>query len=157
MYEFTHSGFWFRWESLDKTGRRLLVASCGASAVAVLPLAQWLGEIGYRIGYRLGSGGLSPAGAAPEMAEWAIWWLIGFGALSAVIWWRFSLRQDEMFNRVQNWALAMSGAVTALCLVVWSLLALVGRLPPVTALPTVILYIGSLLAFWYVAYRRWAA
>lgn len=157
MYEFTHAGFWVRWSSLDRPARRLAITSIVATIVGLVPLARCLAEMSYRAGYLAGSGGVPAPGAAPTLAPWAVGWLIAFWAIAGVVWWRFSLRQDEMFNRVQNGALAMSGAVTSALLVIWSLFALTGAIGPVAALPALGLYLGLVVIFWFVAYRRWAA
>jgi hypothetical protein len=157
MYEFTHAGFWVRWSSLDRPARRLLVTSIVATIVGLVPFSLWLNQMSYRAGYLAGSGGIPAPGPAPTLSPWAIVWLVAFWIAAGLLWWRFSLRQDEMFNRVQNWALAMSGAVTSTLLVIWSLFALTGAIGPVAALPALGLYLGLVLIFWFVAYRRWAA
>ena len=157
MYEFTHAGFWVRWSSLDRPARRLLVASIAATVVGLIPSLRWLAETSYRAGYLAGSGGIAAPGPDPMLTPLAIWWLVACWAVAGVLWWRFSLRQDEMFNRVQNWTLAMSGAITSALLVTWSLFAMTGAIGPVAALPALGLYLGLVLIFWFVAYRRWAA
>ena len=157
MYEFTHGGFWVRWSSLDRPARRLLVASLAAVLIGLVPLGRWLDQMSYRAGYLVGSGGIPAPGPAPTLAPWTIVWLVAFWIAAGILWWRFSRRQDEMFNRVQNWTLAMSSAITAATLVIWSLFAMTGAVGPVAALPALGLYLGLVLAFWFVAYRRWAA
>jgi hypothetical protein len=102
MYEFTKGGMWFRWKLLDRPSKRLAAFSMIAAMIAAIPIGIIAGHGAYRIGYRLGSGGDWPAAMAPVFAPWMAWVVIGFGALSAILWWRFSMRQDEMFNRIQN-------------------------------------------------------
>lgn len=149
MYEFTMGGAWFRWGLLDKLSKRLAGASLVAAGLAPLPLS---GMWGYQLGYSLGSG--APlSGFTP--APWAILWTLAFVVVSGLFWWRFSLRQDELFNRVQNRAFAMGGAWSATLLSIWALLDLANLAPPVSPLAIIGLFYGLVVVFWMSAVRRW--
>lgn len=149
MYEFTMGGAWFRWGLLDEPSKRLAGASLVAAGLAPIPLS---GMLGFQLGHSLGSG--TPlAGFTP--APWAILWMLVCAIVSGVLWWRFSLRQDELFNRVQNWALAMGGAWSATLLSIWALFDLADLAPPVSPLAIVGLFHGLVIVFWISAVRRW--
>jgi len=60
--------------------------------------------------------------------------------VSAFAWWRFSRNQDEMFNRIQNYALAQAGGWTFAFIFIWWLLSLGGWVGP---LPVVGLVAGE--------------
>lgn len=149
MYEFTMGGAWFRWELLDERSKRLAGASLVAAALAPAPLA---GMFGYELGYSLASG-TAQGGFAPP--SWAVLWTLASLVVSGILWWRFSLRQDELFNRVQNWALAMGGAWSATLLSIWALLEIGGFVPPVAPVVILGLFYGLTLIFWFRAVRRW--
>ena len=161
MFEFTHGGLWFKWDALDPASKRLAgwsmaAAAVGGGALGIM-FAGYSDNPFYRLGYWAASG-RSAASGVHHLLPPA--WTSGVGflmlLLSAVLWWRFSLRQDEMFNRVQNWALGMSGAVTSAVLAGWALLSLGGLLPPVTPLPLILGFWSAMAIFWLVAVRRWA-
>lgn len=164
MYEFTHAGLWLKWNALDRRSKWLAGLSLASSGAASIPLAIVAGvaayDWGYRLGHRLAGGHDAPPAAAQStaiaLAPSLAWLTVALGIVSALLWWRFSLRQDEMFNRVQNWALGMGGAWTCAILTCWSVLALVGAAPPVTPLSIIILVWAGLVGFWLAAVRRWA-
>lgn len=153
MYEFTMGGSWFRWSLLDRTSKRLAAGSLAASIAAVAPavLPRF-----FDFGYRAGGGGRAPM---PEVAtgptSFEACWLIGFGIVSALLWWRFSQRQDELFNRVQNWALGMGGAWSATLLSVWAVLDLGRIVPPISPMAVIATFYVSIIVFWFAAVRRW--
>jgi hypothetical protein len=154
MYEFTHQGMWFKWNLLDKVSKRLAGVSLFAAGVSVVPATMKLCDYAFEVGKAAGSGIGSPD---PMLLEpWQALWLIGFGTLSAVFWWRFSLRQDEMFNRVQNWSLGMAGAWTATFFALWGVLAFGGIVPPLHPMAVFLVFYVALLGFWFAAVRRWA-
>lgn len=158
MIEFTMGGTWFRWSLLDRTSKRLAAGSLIASVVAVAPATLSLSSHAYDVGYRLGSGSAAVPEAAVGFPPWSpleACWLIGFGIVSALLWWRFSLRQDELFNRVQNWALGMAGAWSATLLTIWAMLALGNLAPPVSPMGIIATFYVSTCAFWFAAVRRW--
>jgi len=88
---------------------------------------------------------------------WIVVWVIGFAALSGLLWWRMSIRQDELFHRVQNWSLGMSGAWTAAALTVWGLLDMTGISPPIQAAAPLILFSALTILFGRTAARKWAS
>jgi hypothetical protein len=163
MYEMTKKGAWFRWSALDRTEKRLLLASCllAAPAGAVAGLAG--GDFWYKLGYWMGSAGRWPSeasGYADNINPGPLAAFTLFAALcallSALLWWRFSLRQDEMFNRVQNHALGHGSAWTVGALALWWTLYLGGILPPAPAGLFVLLGVLLISLFWLAAARRWA-
>lgn len=156
MYEFTHRGLGLRWNLLDRTSKLLAASSIGASMAAVIPSASIGGDIAYRTGYRIGSGGQLSGYAVRDFTPMMAAWTIVFGVITALLWWRFSLRQDEMFNRVQNWSIAMGAAWTLAATTVWMVLAAAGVAPAVVPIALVIGAAIAMTSFWMVAVRRWA-
>ena len=79
-----------------------------------------------------------------------------FAVISAVAWWRFSLNQDEMFNRIQNYALAMACGWTFAIAFLWWMLSLGGWVAAMS--PTILVLIGTVLiiGFWLYAVKKWA-
>lgn len=153
MYEFTKGGMWFRWHLLDRVSKRLAAASLLAAAVALIPRLS--SQTGYQLGRALGRDE-TPLRATVDWAAWHGWWIIAFSTLSGLLWWRFSLRQDEMFNRVQNWSLGMAGAWGGALLMAWALLALANAAAPISPRAVLALFGGLSFLFWFVAVRRWA-
>lgn len=158
MVEITHGGTWFRWSSMDPRDRFLFVVS----TLAILPTGLVggiaLGRWTYWLGYRIGAGEHGPDPLGPVLDSD----LFRFGALAAflfllvslIAWWRFSLRQDEMFNRIQNDALGRGGAWTLVLAAGWWVLSLGGW---TGALPLgVLVHVGLalILVFWIRAVRR---
>lgn len=163
MYEITMKGLWVRWGGLDTSARWLFTGSTAAAITAVAPLAlqeRFVDRtIFYELGYYLGSDGKWPAKVVaplPPLEAWAALWIIGFSVVSALLWWRLSVRQDELFNRIQNWTLAMGGVFSATLLTVWSVLDLANIVPPATPLFIIETFVLSTCIFWFVAVRRWA-
>ncbi len=159
----TMNRFGVRWSVLVAHSRWLFIGSMVAVLIAIAPLpfqdAFYSRTIFYDLGYDLDSGGEWPKKivAAPVALEaWATLWFIGFSTVSALLWWRLSVRQDELFNRVQNWALAMGGVWSATLLTVWSVLDLANIVPPATPLFIINAFVLSICVFWFVAVRRWA-
>lgn len=155
MYEFTHKGYGFRWSALDAQEKLLAVASSACSVLAVVPLTAWMASNSYHWGYFVGSRGHWPDRPIPPLEPWAAWWLIGFGVLSGLIWWRFSALQDELFNRIQNWSLASGGIFTALCVTIWGMFTQAGAAYPMPAIAPLVIFTFAVLAFWGVAVRKW--
>lgn len=162
MYEITHKGAWFQWSALTAEEKRLAGLSIVTSAVPGLLAGFWLGEYGYRFGYRLGSGGKAPnATTWDSILAWP--WFPAFvlfaaacAVVSGIAWWLFSKRQDEMFNRVQNYAIGQAGAWSLAAAALWWMLSLGGW---VGLLPLGWFVHGALillLIFWFRAVRRWA-
>jgi hypothetical protein len=158
MYEFTMGGWWFRWSALDMASRRLAAASMAFALVATFPVSLSLGRLAYTIGQCVGSGDWSLCAAATTRELSPLLAVLGTvsAIVSGILWWRFSKRQDEMFNRVQNWALGTAGAWTGGAIMIWSILALGGLLPEAPLWSGALLYVLLLFVFWWVAVRRWA-
>lgn len=161
MVELTHGGTWLKWGTLDRTDRKWALLSFVTSGLAALPVGLLGGEWGYRLGHRMGSGGREAD--IPSMAQ-----ILGadllaglmlasaiLAAVSAFAWWRFSRNQDEMFNRIQNYALAQAGGWTFAFIFLWWLLSLGGWVGPLPLVALVVLGIGLLVGFWFYAVRRW--
>lgn len=162
MVELTHGGTWLNWSSLGRVDRRWALLSFITAGVAAIPIGLILGEWGHEIGYRLGSGGQTPPKSmsselfAPEIWSYLMLASAIMAVVSAFAWWRFSRNQDEMFNRIQNFALAQAGGWTLAIVTLWWLLSLGGWIAP---LPLGAIF-GTgfvlLLGFWFYAVRRWA-
>jgi hypothetical protein len=155
MYEFTLGGSWFRWSLLDRTSKRLAAASFAAATVAMVPLGAASWSIGYQLGKHAGSGSREPFRLAFTAEPWAVALLLGFTILSGIFWWRFSLRQDELFNRVQNLALGMGGAWSGALLTCWAVLDLGNLAPPVAPAAIIAIFFLLVCVFWFVGVRRW--
>lgn len=143
MYEFTMGGAWFKWSALDPVSKRLAGQSMAAAGVAAIP-------IGISIGEKLAHGEVIPA------QPWMAWVFLLGAAISAYYWWRFSLRQDEMFNLVQNWTFGMAGGWTMGGVIVWFTLHLAGVAPAPDIVAILTAFYAAVLGFWFTAVRRWA-
>ena len=161
MVELTHGGTWLKWSTLDRTDRKWALLSFATSGLAALPVGLVSGEWGYRLGHRMGSGGREadiPSMAqifGPELFAGLMLASAILAAVSAFAWWRFSRNQDEMFNRIQNYALAQAGGWTFAFIFIWWLLSLGGWVGPLPLVALVILGTGLLIGFWFHAVRRW--
>jgi hypothetical protein len=163
MYEITHRGAWFNWKALDHHDKML----AGLSLAATIPPSLITGLVGahfgYRLGFEAGSGGAQSASSGLEPLFASDWWPAAVllatlcAIVSGIAWWRFSVRQDEMFNRIQNHAIGAASAWTMGLVTLWWLLSL-GRwtgTPSLTVL--VLLHIVLLCGFWFHAVRKWAS
>ncbi len=158
MVEITHGGTWFKWSSMDQRDRIWFAVSTVASIPAGLIAGAALGREGYRFGHKIGTGEHNPDPLGPlwqtELVRYGVLAAFLLLALSLFAWWRFSLRQDELFNRVQNQALGQAGAWTLLIASCWWILGLGGWVPD---LPLGVFVLGGfllLLIFWFRAVRR---
>lgn len=145
MYEFTMGGLWFRWSVLDRTSKSLAGLSLAAAGLAPIPSA-WM------IGFRAGKG----EALSVPLDGWIGWWTAGWGIVSLLLWWAMSRRQDEMFNRVQNWAIGMASSWAMFTLVIWAFLARANLAPMVSPAAIIMFFCLALFAFWFVAVKRWA-
>jgi len=157
MYEFTMGGWWFRWSALDKPSRRLAGASMALAMAAAMPVGVAVGRYSYEIGRCVGSGDWSICTSADSSISPLLALLaVAFAVASGVLWTIFSKRQDEMFNRVQNWALGMAGAWTGAAIMVWAMLEIGGLVPVVSLGSGTLLFLVLACVFWWIAVRRWA-
>ena len=161
MVELTHGGTWLKWSSLGKRDRNWALLSFATSLLAAIPVGIAAADWGFRLGFRMGSGGLeAPASPITEFLASSsfAYLMLGsalFAVISAVAWWQFSRKQDEMFNRIQNYALAQAGAWTFAFAFLWWLLWLGGWIGPLSLTVLVVLGTALLLGFWFYAVRRW--
>ena len=158
MVEITHKGLWVKWSSMDSGDRFWFVVSMLAATPLILVAGIAVGRWSYRLGYYHGAGKHGPDPLAPVMLSEAFRYgvIAAFvlGLISGFAWWRFSLRQDELFNRIQNDALGRTGAWSLAAALAWWTLAIGGWVGP---FPLDLFVVGSLalsLVFWLAAVRR---
>lgn len=161
MYEFTHKGLWFDWARLDRTDKKLAGTSLAMAAIAALPLSLITADYGYRVGFKLGSGGTElRTSGIPEIFGDVFPWLHLLAAvgmlISGIIWWLFSRRQDEMFNRVQNYAVGYSAAWTMGMAFLWWIASIGGLIPSPPFVVLAVVCLVLLTFFWLQAVRKWA-
>ena len=162
MVEITHGGTWMKWSGLSARDRNWAILSFVTSGLSALPLGLVAGAWGYGLGYRLGSGGHEPVDN--HYAELlTTGWFANVMLLSAVLavisafaWWQFSRNQDEMFNRIQNYALGVGAAWTFAVAVVWWILSLGGWVGELPLTAFVVLGWVLIMVLWFRAVRRWA-
>ena len=160
MYEFTHKGLWFNWSALDTKDKTLAGISLVTAGIGGALLGIGSADFGYGLGYRLGSGGKAPpeSGIAETFGPAFPWLFVASAvalAIGLVFWWLFSRRQDEMFNRVQNYAVGLSSTITIALGMMWAVAALGGAVPApsfgiLTAIDLVLLTI-----LWFHAVKKW--
>lgn len=161
MVELTHGGTWLNWSSLERTDRNWAILSFATSLLAAVPVGLVGGEWGYRLGHRVGSGGREahirsiPELVGPQLFAGLMLAAAILAVVSAFAWWRFSRNQDEMFNRIQNYAIGQAGGWTFAFAFIWWLLSLGGWVGPLPLVALVVLGTGLLMGFWFYAVRRW--
>jgi len=160
MVEITHGGTWLKWSSLGRRDRNWALLSFATSLLAAIPIGVAAGTWGYTLGYRMGSGGQDPHAtvAAILTSDWFAYAMLGsllLTLISAIAWWRFSRNQDEMFNKIQNYAIAQAGGWTFALAFVWWLLWLGGWVGPLPLTALVIAGTALLIGFWLYGVRRW--
>lgn len=162
MYEFTHRGAWFKWSALDPVEKRLAGISMATAAVPSLIMLAHSADLGLQFGKRLrgekadGSAGpIYDAISNSPLFGPFILFAIACGIVSAVTWWRFSLRQDEMFNRIQTHALCWGGMCGFAASVLWWMLSLPGWVGPIPL--GIFLYVEVLLIGFFTVriFRKW--
>jgi hypothetical protein len=162
MFEITHGGAWFKWSALDAIDKRLAAVSLIASVPPGVVVGLIAGGYAYQGGYRLGSGGkAAPRSHFEELtaeltAPWVMLAALAFALVSAIAWWRFSLRQDELFNRIQNYALGQSCCWSVAAVSVWWFLERAGIVPALPLGLLLLLVMVLLYVFWFRAVRMWA-
>jgi len=162
MAEITHKGAWIQWDSLDARDKRLFAISMVATIPFGMVIGIPVGEWAYQLGHYLSSDG-APADTRhyAELVEsaayrYGVLAALICAAISAVAWWRFSIHQDELFNRIQNYAIGRAGAWSVAGATAWWMLALGGWTGPLLAGPFVLASFALLLAFWFYAVHKWA-
>lgn len=161
MVELTHGGTWLKWSSLNPTDRNWAILSFATGFLAALPIGLVSGEWGYRLGRRMGSGGGDPHIHSiqdllgPQLFSSMMLAAAVLSIISAFAWWRFSRNQDEMFNRIQNYAIAQAGGWTVAIAFVWWLLELGGWVGALPLAALVVVAFVLLMGFWFTAVRRW--
>ncbi|MBX9859198.1 MAG: hypothetical protein K2Y20_06355 [Sphingomonas sp.] len=144
MYEFTHGGAWFRWSALDRTSKMLATATIASNAVAGILIGMAAKPVSTRFGF--------------DVTQYtAVLALLGVMAavVTAWFWYRFSVRQDEMFNRLQNWTLGVSGVAACAASTIWSVLATASLVMPMPSFAPIDLFAGANFIFWFIAMRKW--
>ena len=161
MVELTHGGTWLNWKTLNRTNRNWAILSFAASGLAAIPMGAAAGLWGYSLGLRVGSGGRATHDPAVDvvMASDAFAYAMLASAilsvLSAIAWWRFSRNQDEMFNRIQNYAIAQAGGWTMALVLLWWMLWIGGWVPALPLTAVAILAFVLLTGAWFFAVRKW--
>jgi hypothetical protein len=161
MVELTHGGTWLKWSSLGAEDRKWALLSFLTAFLASVPIGMLGGEWGYRLGHRIGSGGREadvrsiPELLGPQVFAWLMLAAAILAVVSAFAWWRFSRNQDEMFNRIQNYAIAQAGGWTFALAFLWWLLSLGSWLPALPLTAWIVTGTALLIGFWYRGVRRW--
>ena len=161
MVELTHGGTWLNWRSLNRTDRNWAILSFVTSALSALPVVIAAGAWSYTLGFRAGSGGddrhdrLAADILASDLFGYAMLASALLAVVSAIAWWRFSRNQDEMFNRIQNYAIAQAGGWTVAFTILWWLLWLGDWVPELHLTAIVLLALALLTGFWFYAVRKW--
>jgi hypothetical protein len=158
MVEITHGGTWFKWSSMDSRDRLLFLLSTAASIPAGIVVALYFSRYAYQLGYRHGSGGKEgPDRLGPlvesDLFRYGVILAFVLLVVSIVAWWRFSLRQDELFNRIQNYALGRAGAWTVAIVSCWWILSLGEWIAPLPLEGVVIGGYCLIIGFWFRAVR----
>lgn len=162
MYEITQKGAWFNWSALNAAEKRLAALSIAAAVPPGLVVGFAAGEKAYRAGYRLASGAAPPAPshfaelAAELLPPAAVLAALLCAVVSAFAWWRFSLRQDELFNRIQNRALGHSAGWGVGAAAGWWFLERAGLVGPLPLGWLLVFVLALLYYFWFSGVRRWA-
>jgi hypothetical protein len=161
MVEITHGGNWIKWSSLSTRDRNWALLSFSAALLACIPIGLECGRWGYALGLRMGSGGraadvTSPAELiGPGAYSLAMLAAAALAVISALAWWRFSRNQDEMFNRIQNYAIGQGSGWTFAVAFVWWVLSLGGWLGQLPLGGLVVFGTVLLIGFWYHGVHRW--
>ena len=161
MVELTHGGTWLNWKSLNRADRNWAILSFATAALSAIPVGIAAGAWSYTVGFRLGSGGdgrhdrLTGDLLASDLFAYAMLASAVLAVVSAIAWWRFSRNQDEMFNRIQNYAIAQAGGWTIAFAALWWLLWLGGWLPALHLTAIFLIAVALLTGFWFYAVRKW--
>jgi hypothetical protein len=133
MYEFTHSGAWFNWKAFDRTEKRLAAVSLAGSTLPGALMGLKLLAEGVSIGRLVNPerdrkfvAALGEWMATSNIFSVLVVLAIASTVISIIAWWRLSIRQDEMFNRVQNYALGRTAVLGMLFALIWWMLSAPG-------------------------------
>jgi len=99
-----------------------------------------------------------PAGHLAAIGFAPAWSLAGFVALLAVaalLWWRFSSLQDEMFHRIQSYSYGWGATVSIAILIVWGIANWVALAPPIDPIAPLLLFAIIKSLFWTRPVRTW--
>lgn len=130
----------------------------GLAVTSAAPISLTAAKLAFQIGLCAGSNDFAPCGDLRfAMHPAAAFVVVAAGLASGLVWAAFSKRQDEMFNRIQNWALGVAGAWTCAATLVWSMLSWGGILPMLQLWAAALLFVHLLLIFWFVAVWRWVS
>jgi hypothetical protein len=159
MVEITHGGTWVNWSSMDRRDRFWFILSSVAAMPAAIVTGLYFSRHAYQLGYRHGSGGQEgPDRFGPwvesDLFRYGTVLAFAFLVVSLFAWWRYSVRQDELFNRIQNYALGRAGASTLAIASAWWILSLGGW---VASLPLAAIVVGGyclIVVFWLYAVRQ---
>lgn len=155
MVEITHKGVWIKWSSLDSRDRGWFVLSMVTTLPLGIVLGVHIGEWGYQLAHDADSAHFADL-VGSDLYRYTVLVAVASAAVCAFAWWRFSLHQDELFNRIQNYAIGRAAAWSLGGATGWWLLALGGWAGPFPLGPFVISSFALLLGFWFYAVRRWA-
>jgi hypothetical protein len=130
----------YHWRLMSPGNRLLGIGSLALAVGAGIPLV-----IARRAGWTVAAG-------APPI--WAVAGFLVLMAASALLWWAFSRRQDEMFNHIQRRAWGEAGVLTAITLSLWGVLDLLHLAPPIVPIAPLLLLLGFKCSRWLAAVRR---
>lgn len=162
MVEITHKGAWIKWSTLDTRDKGWFILATVAAVPVGMVIGVPFGEILYQLGFYLGSDGGTPdpRHLADLVESRAYRYLVlaafAFALVSGLAWWRFSLHQDELFNRIQNYAIGRAGGWSLAGATGWWLLSFGGWAGPFPLGLFVLASLALLLVFWFHAVHKWA-
>lgn len=134
------SRIFYNWRMAKRGGGYLVGSLLAAGAAGAFAAAA-------RHSHRMAALGITPALG-----------LAGFIVLvlvTALLWWRFSSLQDEMFHRIQNYSYGWGAAVTIAVLVVWGIANSASLIPPIDPIAPLVLFAVGHGFFWTLATRKW--
>lgn len=97
-------------------------------------------------------GHLAMLGLAPELAFAGFFALL---ALAALLWWRFTSLQDEMFRRVQNYSSGWGATISVAVTIVWGVANAMTVAPPIDPVAPLLSFAIAKSFFWTAATRKW--
>ena len=131
----------YRWQLVGGEGGWLGIGSLAAAVVAVMPLVT-----AHALGWSPG---------VDVLPVWAAAGTFAGAVLAGLLWWGFSRRQDEMFQRMQAREFGIAGVLTAAVLAVWGVLASWHLADPIAPLAPLLVFAATKALVWTVTVRRW--